>query len=368
LVLDPLSKALGDADHLVVALDDVLHLVPLDALPAGGHWVGESGDRKTVSKTSLPERLLGDTLRIDVRSSLLDVLATIPALSGSGTLMVLGNVEYDAVRDDEKNARPVATESVPTRETKRSGILRGGPCEGGFRPLPATRDEARGIAAIRKGSNGGDDTGVRSLEGTEASRENLSALAPKACFLHIATHGWFAPDFITSTADLEPIDAKMKFGMRNGLGEQVRGMAPMLLCGLALAGANQPVNDLGRIPGLITAQEIGALDLSNCELAVLSACDTNVGLRRAGQGVASLQKALHMAGARSVITSLWKVPDEATKDLMIDFYRRLWVEKKPKWQALWEAKMMIRNAKDEAGRPTYSTRDWAAWVLTGDPN
>ena len=91
-------------------------------------------------------------------------------------------------------------------------------------------------------------------------------------------------------------------------------------------------------------------------------------MRRAGQGVASLQKALQIAGARSVITSLWKVPDEATKDLMLDFYRRVWVEKKPKWQALWEAKTRLREAKDETGKPRYELRDWAAWVLTGEPD
>ena len=142
----------------------------------------------------------------------------------------------------------------------------------------------------------------------------------------------------------------------------------MLLCGLAFAGANLPEDPYGRVRGTITAEEIATLDLSNCELAVLSACDTNVGVRRAGQGVASLQRALHMAGARSVITSLWKVPDGATKELMVDFYRRIWIEKKPKWQALWEAKMRIRGMKDEEGELKYSTRDWAAWVLTGDPD
>jgi CHAT domain-containing protein len=145
-------------------------------------------------------------------------------------------------------------------------------------------------------------------------------------------------------------------------------MSPMLLCGLALAGANMSVDAVGRVPGLVTADELSALDLTNCELVVLSACDTNVGERRAGQGVASLQKALQMAGARSVITSLWKVPDEATKDLMLDFYRRLWVRNEPKWQALWEAKRVMRDAKDERGQPKYTTRDWAAWVLTGDPD
>ncbi len=67
-------------------------------------------------------------------------------------------------------------------------------------------------------------------------------------------------------------------------------------------------------------------------------------------------------------TSLWKVPDGATKDLMLDFYRRVWVEKKPKWQALWEAKTRLRETKDVQGNSKYTLRDWAAWVLTGEPN
>jgi len=62
------------------------------------------------------------------------------------------------------------------------------------------------------------------------------------------------------------------------------------------------------------------------------------------------------------------VPDEATREPMLDFYRRIWVLKQPKWQALWDAKMAIRNAQDERGNPKYTTRDWAAWVLTGEPD
>ena len=73
--------------------------------------------------------------------------------------------------------------------------------------------------------------------------------------------------------------------LRQSAEDRIRGSSPMVLCGLALAGANLPADELGRFPGLVTAEEIAGWDLVDCELAVLSACDTNVGIRRAGQGV-----------------------------------------------------------------------------------
>jgi len=109
------------------------------------------------------------------------------------------------------------------------------------------------------------------------------------------------------------------------------------------------------------AEELCSLDLSQCDLAVLSACETNVGIRRAGQGIQSLQAALYAAGAKSSITSLWKVDDAATRKLMEFFYTSLWVEEMGKADALWQAKVAMR----EAGHPV---RDWAGWVLTGDPD
>ena len=115
------------------------------------------------------------------------------------------------------------------------------------------------------------------------------------------------------------------------------------------------------MPGILTAEELATLELSNCELAVLSACETNVGLRRAGQGIQSLQGALHAAGVRTAITSLWKVDDAATRRLMELFYTSLWDEGLGKAEALWRAKMALR----EDG---HGLSDWAAWVLTGDPD
>ena len=333
LVFDPLRTTLGDVRRIILVLDDVLHLVPFDVLPVG------AGRRE----------LLGDGLRIETRATAVELLAAPAKPEGADELLAIGGVAFD--------------EREPSSDL--AGILRGA-SSGGFAPLPATEAEVEALAASFSAHRSA--VGLVVLSGAEATRERLLELAPRARWLHVATHGWFASESIRSWADPEPVDVKSGLYQRLSGEEQVKGMSPMLLSGLALAGANLPENAIGRARGLITAQELAALDLTHCELVVLSACDTNVGERRAGQGVASLQMALQMAGARSVVTSLWKVPDEATKELMLDFYRRLWVERQPKGQALMEAKRRLRDAKDEHGNPMYTLRDWAAWVLTGEPD
>ncbi len=74
-----------------------------------------------------------------------------------------------------------------------------------------------------------------------------------------------------------------------------------------------------------------------------------------------MQSALYAAGARTSITSLWKVDDAATRDLMEAFYTNLWHDGMGKAEALWEAKKALR---DDGEPPMH----WAGWVLTGDPN
>ncbi len=354
-VWDPLLEHLGGAARVVVALDDVLHLVPLDALPL------EDG-----------AGLVGERWRIETRVALWELLGTPPSFTGGGALLSLGGASFNLPPVGSSGEEPGVSEPEPEDQGPASAdhgitLLRGGVWERGFAPLAYTRAEAHGLAELfDEAFEGGHPSLV--LDRRRASRTALEEAAPAARWLHVATHGWFAPESVRSWSDVGTGERDGAGWLRADADETVRGMSPMLLCGLALAGANLPADSRGRVPGLMTAEELAALDLTNCELAVLSACDTNVGERRAGQGVASLQQALHMAGARSVITSLWKVPDEATSELMLDFYRRLWVEGKPKHQALWEAKLRLRHARDERGQPLYTVRDWAAWVLSGDPN
>jgi CHAT domain-containing protein len=191
------------------------------------------------------------------------------------------------------------------------------------------------------------------FKGSQASRQAFEQLAGKCRYLHLSTYGYFADESVPSMLDDR---------------DRVRGFSPLVLAGLAFAGANLDVDGDGFAEGVITAEELASLDLSGCELAVLSACDTNAGVRRAGQGIASLQQALYAAGVRASITSLWKVPDAATQELMAEFYRRLWILGESKAEALWNAQRLLREKTDESGKPLYSQRDWAGWVLCGDPD
>src|SRR5262249_41641763 len=169
-----------------------------------------------------------------------------------------------------------------------------------------------------------------------ATKARLASAVAGVRYLHLATHGWFAPEPLDALRDAN-VD-----GPRFGAADQVRSFAPETLCGLALAGANRGRDAVGRVPGILTAEELASFDLGNCELAVLSACETNVGIRRAGQGIQSLQTALHAAGARTAITSLWKVDDAATCRFFELFYTKLWKDKLGKADALWQAKMAVR--------------------------
>jgi CHAT domain-containing protein len=97
----------------------------------------------------------------------------------------------------------------------------------------------------------------------------------------------------------------------------------MLRSGIALAGANAPAGRIGGEDGLLTALEAAALELSDTELVVLSACDTGLGEIERGEGVVGLRRAFALAGSRSLLMSLWSVNDVATDRLMTSYYARL---------------------------------------------
>jgi CHAT domain-containing protein len=181
------------------------------------------------------------------------------------------------------------------------------------------------------------------LSGDDALEEKLKAARnPKVLFL--STHGVFgAVDENT-----------FRPGQRGLLLEN-----PFLRCQLSLAGSNRrPTGEIKGEDGRLYGIEVGALDLRATDLVVLSACQTALGDVHAGQGAAGLRQAFQLAGAKSVVATLWSVDDAATTHLTIAFFKRLG-EGMPKAEALRQAQLEL-FAKKEMSHPFF----WAAFTIT----
>jgi CHAT domain-containing protein len=224
-----------------------------------------------------------------------------------------------------------------------------------FEALSGTRDEAEAISAMLD---------IKPLYG-ELALESVIKRCRSPKILHIATHGFFLED---QKHDLNEDLQFSNFGKPEDL-KSARWQAvhklenPMLRSGLALAGANTWIK--GRQPpheaedGILTAEDVTGMDLNGTELVVLSACETGLGEIKTGEGVFGLRRAFVLAGAKTLVMSLWKVPDEQTKELMVEFYKRI-LDGTPKAEALREAQLEI---KEKYPDPLY----WGAFICQGDP-
>ncbi len=158
---------------------------------------------------------------------------------------------------------------------------------------------------------------------------------------------------------------------------------PDLLSGVVFAGANNEPQP-GKDDGILTSLDISGIDLRNVDTVVLSACETGLGTTLNGEGALGLQRAFQVAGAKTVVASLWKVDDQATAMLMDAFYENLWTAKLGKIESLRQAQLkMLREGAtwkitslprglaiseaqpkmDGERLPPYY---WAAFVLSGD--
>ena len=171
--------------------------------------------------------------------------------------------------------------------------------------------------------------------GAAASEQELKGLhAPRV--LHIATHGFFQP----SNARQAPAEN------------------PLLRSGLALAGAN--AGESRGEDGILTALEAANLDLWGTRLVTLSACDTGIGVVRNGEGVYGLRRAFFLAGAETLVMSLWPVSDLVTRDMMTGYYSGL-KDGLGRGAALRRAQLRLMR---QPGRrhPFY----WASFIQAGE--
>jgi CHAT domain-containing protein len=232
-----------------------------------------------------------------------------------------------------------------------------------FAPLPGTELEAQSLQPL---------LGVAPRLGLEATEESVRA-AQAPLILHIATHGVFfgdkelpaAPDLNSRTGPLLRHDRAVKnVGTLTAEEFNLPG-SPFALSqsALILAGAALGPRASGsEHDGLLTAEEARSLDLDGTQLVVLSACQTGQGTLSAGQGVYGLRRAFLVAGAETLISSLWRIDDAATGELMKSYYEKLLAKEHPgdRVGAMQEAMMQMRGQPGRS-HPYY----WAPFVVVG---
>ena len=185
---------------------------------------------------------------------------------------------------------------------------------------------------------------IKGADADEVSFRKMDGNSPS--IIHLSTHGFYLVGFDKYA---EYFNNLLPYSIKDN---------SMLLSGILLADANStlrkpnertPLND-----GIITAEEIAMLDLRNTKLVVLSACETAIG-ENLQEGFGGLVRAFKNAGVKSVLASLWKVPDDATAKLMISFYKL--------FLSGTEMHLALKIAQKEVSKLYPDPYYWAGFIL-----
>lgn len=315
----PIADALGSEVQTVwFSPDGVYHKINLALLGAKGKRVSDVYDLHIVATTrSIAERNgKADTAPQKGRAVLFgnpDYKAAVSTITDTSTVLSYPNERLQ----------------VTFGELKRSDDERG--C---CQSLKGAEKEVRNIAALLQQNNWQTDTFLLA-KATEAELRRTV----KPTVLHIATHAGY---LVKNT---------------NGYTDALQ------TAWLHLAGAQAWVNQPDSVrsanaEGVLIGSEAALLDLQGTELVVLSACETGRGTVRNAEGVYGLQRAFRMAGAKAVLSTLWKVDDTATQLFMTAFYTEWLHGNTSKQAALRKAQQTLQSDK-RYDKPFY----WGAFVL-----
>lgn len=310
LLLQPLEQYIDQAEEVVISPDSTLWTLPWQALllSNGRYLIEDHRVRYVLSGREL------------VTAPKDRALVTPP--------VVFADPDYD-----------LASSEIQVGDSAEDSRLRSA-LSLHFPRLPSTAVEAETlIPAIDTLTSQRSKLLVR-----EEARESAFKNLHRPRVLVMSTHGFFKPS--------------------EQIGTDSSIQNPLLRCGLALAGAN---NERGRVvageDGILTGLEIIGTDLRGTELAILSACETGIGDVRSGEGVIGLRHAFQLAGAQSVVASLWQVEDKETARLVAAFTANVakGIGKSESMQKAQLERIKTRRERNGAAHPFF----WAAFTLTG---
>jgi len=311
----------------------------LDAALAGARpkhlFIVPEGELFRVSFAALPAHAGGYLVEqgVSVHTLAHEVDLAAPATSSrGGSTLLAGAPEFPAL----PAATPLAARQICVRAAAE-----------GFAAIPNARRELEDLRDVFAVS----PTAVTLLDGANATKDAVLAALPNARIAHIATHG-FSLDASCSETGSRGVS----------LGTTADEAGEIALSGLAFNGAR--VGGTAPAIGVLSAGELAGLDLSRLDWIALSACDSGLGPIGRNEGVFGMRRALRLAGAHTVVMSLWQVDDAATAELMRALYQARFADGAPVPDAMAAAMRSVLAARRAAGasdHPYY----WAAFVSEG---
>lgn len=294
-----LSEQIAPGRRLIIIPDGLLHYLPFEALIKNGHYLLEDHEISYLPSASLSGLWQDGRKRTDNEDKM-ELLAFGDPIFGS----------------ELKPSAGRKSGSDPVNIVRQLGF------SDGFQlaPLPRTRDEVEYIADLFPADRRHVYFGKESAEET-VKQESLSRYRR----LHFATHSL--------------------------IDERTPSRSSVVLT----------LDDDSQEDGFLEVSEIPELDL-DCDLVVLSACQTGRGQLLSGEGILGLSRAFLYAGARSVVVSLWNVSDISTAQLMKNFYQHL-IDNTGNAAALRQAKLKMARGGTETRHPYY----WAPFIVIGEP-
>ncbi len=322
LIWDPVMPRLAGIQRVFIVPDGAIHLVDFAALPVvKNRYLAETGPTAHYLST---ERDLA-----------------VPAASQHGTgLLAMGDPDFNLAQKQVASSAIRRRDAKPLNSPRRTRGCMDLPTLQ-FDPLPASGIEVREIASAWNLAQHASDN---SITGTRATETLFKQAAPGKRVVHLATHGFFLGGECKAP---HPI-----------------AHSPLLRAGLAFAGANTHETTKAE-DGIVTAEEIAAMNLQGVDWAVLSGCDTGAGEVTTGEGVFGLRRAFQVSGVRTVIMSLWSVDDESARLWMRGLYERRFRDGSDVPTAVRDASLRLlrdRRAKGRSTHPFY----WAGFIAAGD--
>ena len=301
-IWDPLQAEIGDSKLALVVADGNLNLIPFAGLPDGAGYMVEHGPV------------------IHMLSSERDLVPAVQGQKKQG-LLAIGSPTFELA---ENKLPPSPLRGAEPSCEEFSKIE--------FQPLPGTAVEVSDIGSTWRQWNAAEPSQL--LTGDDATLSRFLDESGHSRVLHVATHAFL-------------LDKSCGSGN------------PLLHSGLVFAGGNH-----GAPQSILTAQQIASLDLGGVDWAVLSACNTGNGELRDGEGVLGLQRAFRVAGARSVIMTLWPVDDDVARQFMHELYAERLGLHSTTADAVWNSSRKLlaeRRAEGKSTHPWY----WAGFVGSG---